>query len=142
MPIGTMAINGAWRAIGAVLLAACGNSVTVISGSSGVGGASSGGPTGGPNGATTSGMPNGTTGSAKECQACAQQSLQTPSCNAAVQDCVNDPSCAAWAKCTNYCFDQEWTTACWRGCDQKFAAAKPKYLPIYQCVCSPCAGPC
>jgi hypothetical protein len=63
-------------------------------------------------------------------------------CQDSVGKCLQISSCKEWVQCVNDCFGDEWATACFRGCDMKFAPAKPQYQPIYACLCGSCAGPC
>jgi hypothetical protein len=76
------------------------------------------------------------------CVNCAQGIFQMNPCAGTVDKCLGDPACQGWLHCTQQCFEQDWSVSCWRGCDKKFAGGKALWSPIYNCLCTPCAGPC
>lgn len=119
--------------------------------------ASSGNGAGGNGGATTTtggnggvgatggagGSGGGSMGASQACQTCVAQVYSGDAmCAAAVQACDNDTACNDWKNCSESCFNDDDTVACYAACDQSYPHDTALSQPLIDCTCQSCATVC
>jgi hypothetical protein len=112
-----------------------------VGGTGNVGGASggAGGSAGGAGGEGGS----ATMGASQACQMCVADLYSTdPTCAANVQTCDADPACNAWKDCSENCFNEDDTPACYEACDQGFPHDDALSAPLLACTCTACEAVC
>jgi hypothetical protein len=104
-------------------------------GGGGSGGATGGGGSGGDGGSTM--------GASSACQACVADVYENDqACQAAVQACDADTACNDWKNCSETCFAENDTPACYDACDQSFPHDAGLGDPLLACTCDACENVC
>jgi hypothetical protein len=84
-----------------------------------------------------------TMGATAACQACVADVYSNDAqCQAAVQACDADVACNDWKNCSEGCFNENDTVACYGACQQSFPHDTVLSDALLICTCSACANTC
>jgi hypothetical protein len=63
-------------------------------------------------------------------------------CAANIQTCDNDSACNDWKDCSEDCFNDNDTVACYAACEQNFPHDTALSDPLMMCTCNACGTLC
>jgi hypothetical protein len=141
----------AWVAVGCsddettATVAGAGGGTTT---SAGTGGDATGGNGGnatsnGGSGGNATGGEGGGMGATQACQECfATVFVAGSSCVDAVEACDADTDCDAWKNCSEACFNDDDTVACYDACDANHPHDTSLSDPLWTCLCDTCSAQC
>jgi hypothetical protein len=82
-------------------------------------------------------------GASAACQMCVGQVyMNDQACSAAIQACDADTQCNDWKNCSELCFTDNDTEACYAACEQNYPHDSALSDPLLACTCDACEALC